>query len=290
MPHIISYAQNREDVMLWRVLHAESPGFYIDVGAHDPVIDSVTQGFYDRGWRGINIEPQKQYYEKLSEARSGDINLNVAVSNEPGQLTFYRIADGDGLSTLDKTVAEYHRSKGMQVEASPVSVETLEAICDKHAKQAIHFLKIDVEGLELQVIQGLAFKQYRPWIILVEAVAPGSLTPSHQEWEGHLLSQDYQFVYFDGLNRFYLANEKSSLKHHFDAPINLFDHYETLAQHKQANELVEMRHELYGLRAEQKLFEQAARWKRVFCRMLLLPEKLGRNIVRLFFRRKLRKK
>ena len=49
----VSYAQNFEDVMLWRALKHIDCGFYIDVGAQDPVIDSVTKSFYDHGWRGV---------------------------------------------------------------------------------------------------------------------------------------------------------------------------------------------------------------------------------------------
>ena len=53
----VSYAQNFEDVMLWRALREVTHGFYIDVGAADPDSDSVTRAFYDRGWSGINVEP-----------------------------------------------------------------------------------------------------------------------------------------------------------------------------------------------------------------------------------------
>ena len=60
----ISYAQNFEDVILRRALKDIEKGFYVDVGAHDPVIDSVTKAFYDLGWRGINIEPVKEWFEK----------------------------------------------------------------------------------------------------------------------------------------------------------------------------------------------------------------------------------
>jgi len=46
----ISYAQNHEDVLLYRALKGVGKGFYIDVGANDPEEDSVTKAFYDRGW------------------------------------------------------------------------------------------------------------------------------------------------------------------------------------------------------------------------------------------------
>ncbi len=35
----ISHAQNFEDVILWRALKHVQNGFYIDVGAQDPVIE-----------------------------------------------------------------------------------------------------------------------------------------------------------------------------------------------------------------------------------------------------------
>ena len=55
---IVSYSQNFEDVMLWRALKDVENGFYIDVGANHPAIDSVTKLFYENGWSGINIEPE----------------------------------------------------------------------------------------------------------------------------------------------------------------------------------------------------------------------------------------
>ena len=55
----ISYAQNFEDVILWRALKHVENGFYIDIGAQDPVIDSVSRGFYEKGWRGLHVEPTR---------------------------------------------------------------------------------------------------------------------------------------------------------------------------------------------------------------------------------------
>jgi hypothetical protein len=76
---MISYAQNLEDVVLNRVFKSKPTGFYIDVGAHDPVEQSVTKYFHDLGWRGINIEPVRSSYWKFDKERPRDINLNLAV-------------------------------------------------------------------------------------------------------------------------------------------------------------------------------------------------------------------
>ena len=75
----ISYAQNLEDVILYRTLKNVECGFYIDVGAQHPVIDSVTNAFYECGWHGINVEPNPEYFQLLQKNRSKDINLNMAV-------------------------------------------------------------------------------------------------------------------------------------------------------------------------------------------------------------------
>ena len=75
----VSYAQNFEDVLLWRALGGVTDGFYIDVGAAHPDIDSVTRAFYDRGWSGINIEPTPEYSLRLAAARPRDVNLRLVL-------------------------------------------------------------------------------------------------------------------------------------------------------------------------------------------------------------------
>jgi hypothetical protein len=41
----VSYAQNFEDVMLWRAFRDVEQGFYVDLGAQDPLVDSVSLAF-----------------------------------------------------------------------------------------------------------------------------------------------------------------------------------------------------------------------------------------------------
>ena len=223
----ISYAQNLEDVMLWRVLHDFGPGFYVDVGACDPVADSVTKAFYDAGWHGINIEPMDVAFERVAVAREKDINLKVALGAQQGKITFYSVDEGNGLSTSVEALATKYIKEGRKVDEINVQVETLAHICEQYAEGEIHFLKIDVEGGERCVLEGADFVNYRPWIILVESTEPNSTKPSYATWEPILLDASYSFVYFDGLNRFYVANEKmEALAEGFSCPPNWFDCYQ----------------------------------------------------------------
>ena len=221
----ISYAQNFEDVMLWRALKHVSQGFYIDVGANDPEVDSVTKAFYDRGWHGINIEPVPQWFARLAQERPRDVNLQVAVGAEAGEMVFYEVPS-TGLSTGRGEIARAHEAdRGYALHESVVQVETLTSIYRRLGAGPVHFLKVDVEGFEKEVLQGIDFSVLRPWVLVIESTRPLTPEQDHHVWEHLLLAAGYVHVYFDGLNRYYLAPERLELRPHFGVPPNVFDNF-----------------------------------------------------------------
>jgi FkbM family methyltransferase len=229
----ISYAQNYEDVMLWRALKHVKSGFYIDVGAAWPDEHSVTKAFYDRGWRGINIEPNPVHHASLVKQRTRDINLQLAIGECAGQLTMNLVGD-TGLSTLDKGIADQHKDGGWGVVEQTVSVDTLASVCAQHlpAGQEVHFLKVDAEGFEEQALRSYNWKEFRPWIVLVEATLPMTQQESYESWEPILLGADYLFAYADGLNRYYISKEHADLAPEFKYPPNFFDGFSLIDNQK----------------------------------------------------------
>jgi len=234
---MISYAQNGEDVLLRRLLGIDRPGFYIDVGAAHPVYDSVTKFFALHHWRGINIEPLPGMYELLCRDRPNDINLNIALSRESGRLSFYEVPSCDGWSTLSAPLARKLRAAGREVVERTLAVRTLAEVCAEHVRQEIDFLKIDVEEHEAEVIAGGDWRRWRPRVVLVEATAQNSQTPNHETWEPLLLTADYQFATFDGLNRYYVRAEDRDLLPRLAVPPNVFDDFVPIRHVERVQEL-----------------------------------------------------
>ena len=234
----VSYAQNFEDVMLWRALKHVEKGFYIDVGAWSPDTDSVTRAFYQRGWHGINIEPNPKFYKQLCDKRPLDTNLQVAISDSCGSTEIHLVSN-PGLSTLDQAIAAQHREAGWDSISLTVNVTTLNETWNEYisTEQPVHFLKIDVEGYETQALNGLDLQRLRPWIIVIESTLPMSPIESFNAWEGMLLSNKYLFAYADGLNRFYVAAEQRNLLSTFKYPPNVFDNFEISPLHETNMEL-----------------------------------------------------
>lgn len=213
------YAQFYEDYILSYVFKDQKTGFYVDVGANDPDDATVTKYFYLAGWRGINIEPIPALVAKLNASRPEDVNKGVAISDQPGELTFFKATRFSGLSTLDATIAAQHKARGIEFEEIKVPVTTLNAVLDEHAKgrPEITFMNVDVEGLEQRVFSGLDFSRYHPRVIMAESTAPLSEVDTHHAWESILTSHGYVFAMDDGLNRYYVHQSENLLPRFLEA-------------------------------------------------------------------------
>ena len=226
---MISFAQNYEDVILWRALKHVKKGCYIDIGAWDPVIDSVSMFFYTQGWRGIHAEPNPFYAKKLREARPDEVVIEAAIGDSKRPTTLFVIGD-TGLTTSSKTFRDQHKQKGLTSETIKVPTRTLASIFDEAGNGDIHWLKIDAEGMEEDVIRSWGNNPARPWIVVVESTLPSTdIEVSYGLSE--LAERGYTRVYFDALNKFYVHEHHSELLSSFKCGPNLFDDF-IRADHK----------------------------------------------------------
>ena len=199
---LVSYAPSGEDIILWRALGHLTPGFFVDVGAFDPVITSITKLFSVRGWRGINIEPLPHQIEALDADRPDDINIRSALSDTTGSLTLYVIVDDLQRTTLSASLADLYRDDGFRIEEQETTVQTLTQVLDDHPLPRIDFLKIDAEGMEDAIVRGLDLERYRPLVIVGEE-------GSHQTYDfpNLLRGAGYTETLWDGLNRYFVSSD-----------------------------------------------------------------------------------
>ncbi|MCW2391905.1 FkbM family methyltransferase [Sphingobium sp. B1D7B] len=231
-----SYAQNFEDVLLWRALREVPHGFYVDLGAQHPVLDSVSCWFYQQGWRGVHVEPVPFYAELLRQHRPDEDVIESVISDEAGDHVIYVFPD-TGLSTMSIQIAETHKAQlKREWEERVVSSITLADLFAANGNREVHWLKVDVEGHERAALSSWGNNAVRPWIVLVEATFPNSQIETHDEWETLLTSRGYRFVYADGLNRYYLHERHEDLRDRFRYPPNYFDQF-SLGEHWATYEL-----------------------------------------------------
>ena len=86
-----------------------------------------------------------------------------------------------------------------------------------------HFLKIVLEGFEVEALSGNDWGKNRPCIDLVEATLPMSQEQNQDQWESILVEEGSSMAYADGLNRFHVANEQIRQMDAFAFPPNVFD-------------------------------------------------------------------
>lgn len=230
----LSYAQNLEDVYLHRLFHDVAVGTYIDVGGGHPVADNVSFHAYLKGWQGLIVEPQDHMARLYAGVRPRDRVVTALAGVKAGSLTFYEI---EGLHGFSTAIAEHAtRALGQDGRLKKVekAVERLEAMIRRAGLTEVHFLKIDVEGAEADVIGGLGHEmsgRVRPRVILVEAIEPGTMKPAWDGWEPLLTGAGYAFAFFDNLNRYYVAEEAQGLAARFPVDVLAWDSVEHLWDH-----------------------------------------------------------
>ena len=252
---MISFAQNYEDVILWRALKRVTKGCYIDIGAWDPVVDSVSMFFYTQGWRGIHAEPNPFYAKKLREARPDEVVIEAAIGDGKRPTALF-VIDDTGLTTSSKQFRDQHKQKGFNSKTIKVPTKTLASIFDEVGDNDIHWLKIDAEGMEEDVIRSWGNSPARPWVVVVESTLPSTRIETFYGVK-ELSERGYTFAYSDGLNNFYIHKLHSELLPSFKHGPNIFDGF-IRAEHKTSldqaktldKDLKERTKELVGTRAE----------------------------------------
>ncbi len=164
---IESYTQNGEDIVLWRALGLTEPGRYVDVSNDERFLDSPTFLFYTQGWRGL-----------------------VCASSDEGALR-------------DKS--RRPEDEVFETESSGIEVGSLLASSNRAGQ--VHLLVLALGPRVGAVVQAFDWERWRPWVVAVESVGRADHQAHHDAWEADLLGARYALCLFDGVVRYYVAEE-----------------------------------------------------------------------------------
>jgi len=167
-------SQEGEDILIKRLLkdYYYRKGFYIDIGAHDPIKFSNSFHYYLRGWNGINIDPVPGMKEKFDAIRPKDRNIETGIGLDCDEMEYYVFSE-PAFNTCFKEQADYAKSRTDLVEVRMVKVQRLGDVLNREMPlgQEVDFMSVDVEGAEYDVLSSADWERVRPRIICCESLS-----------------------------------------------------------------------------------------------------------------------
>ena len=166
-----SYSQDKEDLFLINHFKGLRKGYYIDIGCHHPKRFSNTYLLYRNGWNGLNIDANKWAIKLFKLFRYRDENLCAIISDSSQPAVFYEFNE----SALNGIISAQRVKKliklGYQVKKekkiTPISIQNLIKKYRLKDKK-INFFKIDIEGLDFEVVKKINLKNLDIELLMVE--------------------------------------------------------------------------------------------------------------------------
>ena len=164
----ISYSYGGIDSLILNIFKNKKNGFYLDIGCGHPIKNNNTYLLNKKGWKGINIDLDKDNIDLFNSYRKNDFNLTTAVSDKEGETDLYFYHSKSALNTISKQNADFQKAEVSKIKK--VKTQTINNIIENspYKDKKIDFLTIDVEGSELSILKNFNFQKYLPKVIVVE--------------------------------------------------------------------------------------------------------------------------
>lgn len=148
----------------------------LEVGAHIGYVSQIFEDLVGETGRVIVAEPTEFSRRFLSKnIRSDTMILSMALSSTVGEMDFYTEEFGGFTNSLvpeytentSKGLSQSQHSRDSKIIKTKVNVSTIDTICRDHSVTP-HFIKIDVEGAELDVLKGASKTLNKVSALMVE--------------------------------------------------------------------------------------------------------------------------
>jgi len=203
-----SYAQWGDDVLVWDYFKGKTDGVFLEAGANDPKSLSQTYLLEKRGWTGVLVEPVPECCEKLRAERPGSQVFQNALGS-PDQRGLLRLSIPGGHSEMTSALKEGQEA-GTNDKIFEAELITLNEVLASSFITKLDYLSLDLEGMELEALQGLDFNKFRPDLVIVEDRLNN--LSRHQFLNG----VGYKLVRRNGSNHWYVP-----VDHVFEVPLGM---------------------------------------------------------------------
>jgi len=174
-------SQFGEDVLLWHMFSGKTEGFYIEVGAYDGYTYAVSYAFECMGWTGLLVEPIPERFEACKALRTFSQVEHAALSRRgsSGTASFAHITstkhDYEASSFLPGSVSgkRFMRPPKTPTATITVPLTTMDDLLKNHPG-TVDFMVLDVEGAEMNLLDGFNLDRFQPAVMVVEDQAMGA--------------------------------------------------------------------------------------------------------------------
>ena len=191
----------QEQALVREFFGGETSGYFVEVGANHPTQGSQTWHLEQAGWTGLLVEPQPDLAAFLVTSRKARVFAVACSSPDNAGKTLPLHIDGPR-SALDRD----RMAPGAQADyVIVVPTRTLDSILDEAAAPVpLGLLSIDVEGHEVEVLQGFDFGRWQPALILIEDHVNSLATHRYLKRNG------YRLIRRLGFNGWYVPDDEDA--------------------------------------------------------------------------------
>lgn len=205
-------SQHGEEIVLQQYFQGKASGYFIEAGALDGINLSNTWLYEQLGWQGLLVEAHPGLYEQCKARRAKSAVYNVALgahdnagvdffcAEKPGIAGQPGIAGPLSFSAVDPEHEQRCLAEGYQINKVTVPMRTLNALLVEQQVESVDFLSLDIEGAELEALQGFDLAKYRPQVLLIESNTDSALAAI----QAHVARSGYVRVDRLGDNYFYV--------------------------------------------------------------------------------------
>ena len=186
----LAYSHWGVDLIITKLLNSKNKGIYIDVGCHHPFLNNHSYLLYKSGWVGINIDIDYNSIDMFNFFRKSDVNIQTAVTDHKGEVDLFFYHNRAAKNTISKEFGSDAK------EQKKINSDTLNNIIEnsKFKNSKIDFVSIDVEGNEMNVLNGFDLKKYKPKLILLEFILPNKKEFYEKDINEITNSEVYKFL------------------------------------------------------------------------------------------------